>query len=765
MKARLLQFLLTTGLLLASVAAYPATQAGEEIVNQAIITYTDADTGETVELLSNSARVQISELRQFDLTASQSATRLPGESVAFVHTLKNTGNVDDVYSLELENTLADSTDLNQLALFIDGNENGIVDTGEELLDSQLIALQPDEALSVIVTGVVPLDAAYNSNIVVEIAAFSIDDDTNRKTNQDEVIVSAPVSLSIVLSNNPTCDVPVASDQVVNYDLVVSNGSDALPVEQDYDVGGVTVTGVLIELAIPARLIIQKSSIVSQANPSNTAFLIRTQESGSQWLIGDDWDSVTPITHLATIIPAADLGRNVERKFKFSANLALSGTDDESATVELVAVADQDADGRSEVVSNTVCNVSLPLGPAIEAVLRFVKPELGLQRAGEPPTFSVNNDFRDSDYYILDENNTNYSIERDGVYVELQAIVSSDRPLAKQSTPRFVDVLVRSALTGDTIRLVLREVPSMARMGNSDGSTTHIYRSIRPLTLSTESGGNGRWCPGGDISPDLNTAQYENADSVCVLRSDYDDKLTVTFNDDTLNTSLLDTARVNPVSLVFDSTTLRGVEDALITVYSGDNVARHPITDEELIFKSDELGRFVLPLLSEDINYSIEVNPPEEYLFPSNVPADSFPDLEVNNASYGGNGFNGDGNGRFAVAAGDPARVIDIPLDPTARESLMVIDKTTDTPVLDIGEVANYRIVLKNQGESRLENVTIIDTPPRMDFAIYQYQLHWMVFQLKIQYDYEHQKEYALKRMASVCVVCFSIWIILLKLAK
>jgi len=52
-------------------ASFAATGAGTSIVNQATLVYIDANTGDRVEILSNTSSITVAALQSFELTASQ----------------------------------------------------------------------------------------------------------------------------------------------------------------------------------------------------------------------------------------------------------------------------------------------------------------------------------------------------------------------------------------------------------------------------------------------------------------------------------------------------------------------------------------------------------------------------------------------------------------------------------------------------------------------------------------------------------------------
>src|SRR6476659_366233 len=78
--------------------AHAAPAAGTVIGNQATASYTDAtNTGRTAT--SNLVQTTVSQVNSFTLTASGARTGAPGQTVYYPHTITNTGNGADTYSL------------------------------------------------------------------------------------------------------------------------------------------------------------------------------------------------------------------------------------------------------------------------------------------------------------------------------------------------------------------------------------------------------------------------------------------------------------------------------------------------------------------------------------------------------------------------------------------------------------------------------------------------------------------------------------------
>src|SRR6187431_1837549 len=101
--------------------------AGTSIGNQASATYTDASNTPR-STTSNVAITIVQQVASFTLTADGAKFAAPGGQVYYPHTLVNTGNGIDTFNLSAANNAAgDNFDLASLALYADGNGDGLPD--------------------------------------------------------------------------------------------------------------------------------------------------------------------------------------------------------------------------------------------------------------------------------------------------------------------------------------------------------------------------------------------------------------------------------------------------------------------------------------------------------------------------------------------------------------------------------------------------------------------------------------------------------------
>src|SRR3954467_3067984 len=111
----------------ASVAYAVAPPANTSIGNQASATYTDAsNTQRTVT--SNTVITIVQQVASFTLTTDgQSKPAAPGGQVVFPHTLTNTGNGTDTFTLSAASNAGGNFNLTNIALYADFNSDGVPD--------------------------------------------------------------------------------------------------------------------------------------------------------------------------------------------------------------------------------------------------------------------------------------------------------------------------------------------------------------------------------------------------------------------------------------------------------------------------------------------------------------------------------------------------------------------------------------------------------------------------------------------------------------
>lgn len=144
----------TSALVVASVAVSTvnaATEANTVIKNQALATYQDAS-GNEYQAQSNLAEVVVKQVYSATLSSDVSKYAASNQTVYSPHTLHNSGNGEETFTVAAANVTGDDGDYTSHTVYIDTNSNGVVDPGEEEVTGAL-TLGADEKVNLIVAAV------------------------------------------------------------------------------------------------------------------------------------------------------------------------------------------------------------------------------------------------------------------------------------------------------------------------------------------------------------------------------------------------------------------------------------------------------------------------------------------------------------------------------------------------------------------------------------------------------------------------------------
>ncbi|HEX7557808.1 MAG TPA: hypothetical protein VF386_01360, partial [Usitatibacter sp.] len=173
---------------LAPALAFAAPAAGTVIGNQATATYNDAG-GNARTTTSNLVQTTVTQVKIFTLTANGARTAAPGQTVYYPHTLTNTGNGTDTYTLNapLSSSFGPGPHA-ALAYFIDANGDGVPDNATPINSSGAIAA--GGTFRFVVAGTVPAAAASGSTATITVSAS--DTTPTTLTNLDTTTVANSV---------------------------------------------------------------------------------------------------------------------------------------------------------------------------------------------------------------------------------------------------------------------------------------------------------------------------------------------------------------------------------------------------------------------------------------------------------------------------------------------------------------------------------------------------------------------------------------------
>ncbi|MEO0465539.1 MAG: hypothetical protein AAF216_03270 [Pseudomonadota bacterium] len=685
--------------------AAAGTPAGTVIRNQAQATYFDPSTDRSFEVTSSIATVQVSLLADFELLTETYRLASPMELVQLPHLLRNTGNQADRYGLSV--AAVDGVALpDTITIIQDLNENGVADVDEPLL-VETEELLPGQAIALVITARVPGNALTGSNYALRISAVSRVDAARTRSRADTIEVMAERQFSISKSAFPVCAVPIGAGSIVNYTLDMVNLDQLSPFVREVSIDGVSRDGLLIEDAIPPNTELVLADGASPS-PAGSVRVVRSAEDGQAWR---SYSSVSPSARpvvVAHFVPESLLTPGQSASFTFDVRVNDDITPGTVITNQITA--DLDGDGSVDAVSNETCNsVAAGGAGANQAQLRFLEPSQLIRRASlglaSPPTQStdpseavptaprhpVDSDYRDAPVYRLDTF-PGYTLARDGVYLEARSnsLNTSAAISETQFQQRFIRVQVESRETGDTVLVNLLET----------GANTGLFRAEVAFRLSESDRGQGSACGPQAIGN-------------CVLQSVSGDRLRATIFDPGTQAVLIDTAVVDPLGVVFDSTSLDAVAGAEVTVRNTDGTiavdpdtgAPHPVQF------TDSTGTYVIPRLDGGLYY-VDVAAPQDYSFPSIVAESVFAGRRVvDGRSYGRDGYSGNLDaGVFTASFENGPPIIDVPLDPDLTLGQLSLEKEADRETVQFGDTVEYTLTVQNNTNAVLLDAEITDAP-------------------------------------------------------
>ena len=347
-------------------AATALTSAGEKIQNQATATYKDA-LGNDYTSQSNLASVEVKQVFQATLESDGVKQVSSNQTAYFQHILTNTGNGEDTYDVRVLQDIAGRTDsgnFSDLKVYIDANDNGVVDAGE--IEATTVTLDAGEQVSLVVAGVVPTAGdgdTFDSTLTVLASQGVVTDltsgkgiDTKDNTNEDSVTVSTDAVLNVFKSSTLN-----TSTNTIDYTVTITNtGSraaedvvlfDGLPEGTTYVAASATGSGFgtaidgndediafgnLDEVAIGLDL----DGDGNQTDDSETEFGIDLDTSG---LPLDATNVKEGVFGFDSTLPA---GTSIEFNFTISCDPAVLGAGELIENIAYVT-ADLDGDGTSD----------------------------------------------------------------------------------------------------------------------------------------------------------------------------------------------------------------------------------------------------------------------------------------------------------------------------------------------------------------------------------------------------------------------------------
>ena len=174
--------------------------ANSVIGNQATATYQDSG-GTSRTATSNLVQTTVAQVYSHTLTASQSRIVAPGGTVYFPHTLTNTGNGTDTYTIGAVDPAGGNT-FSALAIFADANGDGVPDNSTPITTTGSLAA--NGVFRFVVAATVPGSATAGAFESVTVnstgnAADTANSPAAAGTNTDAVVVSTNAVINVVKS--------------------------------------------------------------------------------------------------------------------------------------------------------------------------------------------------------------------------------------------------------------------------------------------------------------------------------------------------------------------------------------------------------------------------------------------------------------------------------------------------------------------------------------------------------------------------------------
>lgn len=190
---RILATFLILSVLSWNVQAAPPP-AGSSIGNQAAATYTDGS-GNQRTALSNVTLTFVQQIAALTLNQTQTKDASPGGQVTFPHTLVNTGNGNDSFTLAI-GSFGGAYTINNVQIFADLNGDGIPDNNTPITASPILA--NGATFKFVVVGTIPggATAGQSGNFTVSATSVFNTAISNSVANVDTAVVSGGAVINV-----------------------------------------------------------------------------------------------------------------------------------------------------------------------------------------------------------------------------------------------------------------------------------------------------------------------------------------------------------------------------------------------------------------------------------------------------------------------------------------------------------------------------------------------------------------------------------------
>lgn len=240
----LLLSVVMVAMFLVPTGAQAQTAAGTSIGNQASATYTDSSSVSRTAT-SNVVTTIVQQVASLTLTANGAKTASPGSAVFYPHTLTNTGNGSDSFTLTLAPAQSGAFTLTGTHIYLDANGDGIPDNFTDLTGTNVtVAPGAANAFKFVITGTVPAGATAGQTNNFSVTATSVFDNTKAASDTDTTTATANAVINVnkTMSSNSGASpsgpytVTLTYTNSGNSTATTVNIGDALPAGMTYVAG-------------------------------------------------------------------------------------------------------------------------------------------------------------------------------------------------------------------------------------------------------------------------------------------------------------------------------------------------------------------------------------------------------------------------------------------------------------------------------------------------------------------------------------------------
>jgi uncharacterized repeat protein (TIGR01451 family) len=187
----------------------------------------------------------VQQVASLTLTANGAKTASPGAAVFYPHTLTNTGNGSDSFTLTLAPAQSGAFTLTNTHIYIDANGDGVPDNFTDLTGTQVtVAPGAANAFKFVITGTVPSSATAGQTNNFSVSATSVFDNTKAASNTDTTTATSNAVINITKSMSSNSGAAGSGPYTVtltytnngNNTATTVNIGDALPAGMTYVAG-------------------------------------------------------------------------------------------------------------------------------------------------------------------------------------------------------------------------------------------------------------------------------------------------------------------------------------------------------------------------------------------------------------------------------------------------------------------------------------------------------------------------------------------------